>query len=96
MCYIQYQPVRTRDPSRFGSVEGRAKMEGSPVLCAKLLLGKGGTEPQNAAFYIHNDTILTESVITQRTADGLALLPKGWWMYLWHCCALSLCVFYSG
>lgn len=52
-------------------------MEGSPVLCAKLLLGKGGTEPQNAAFYIHNVTILTGSKLIQMTADGLLLLP--WW-----------------
>lgn len=36
-------------------------MEGSPVLCAKLLLGKGGTEPQNAAFYIRNNDVLVGS-----------------------------------
>lgn len=52
-------------------------MEGSPVLCAKLLLGKGGTEPQNAAFYIHNNAVLTGSRLIQMTEDGLVLLP-GW------------------
>lgn len=45
-------------------------MEGSPVLCAKLLLGKGGTEPQNAAFYIHNNAIPTGSGLIQMTEDG--------------------------
>lgn len=29
-------------------------MEGSPVLCAKQLLGKGGTELRNAAFFSHD------------------------------------------
>lgn len=50
-------------------------MEGSPVLCAKLLLGKGGTEPQNAAFYIHNNATLADSGLIQMTQDGLVLLP---------------------
>lgn len=50
-------------------------MEGSPVLCAKLLLGKGGTEPQNAAFYIHNNAILSGSRLIQMTEGVLVLLP---------------------
>lgn len=50
-------------------------MEGSPVLCAKLLLGKGGTEPQNAAFYIHNNAILTGLMLIHMTTDVLVLLP---------------------
>lgn len=51
-------------------------MEGSPVLCAKQLLGKGGTEPQNAAFYVHNNAIRTGSRLIQMTEDGLVLLPS--------------------
>lgn len=51
-------------------------MEGSPVLCAKLLLGKGGTEPQNAAFYIHNNAIHPGSRLIEMTEDGLGLLPE--------------------
>jgi len=50
-------------------------MEGSPVLCAKLLLGKGGTEPQNAAIYIDNNAILAGFRLIQMTMDGLVLLP---------------------
>lgn len=46
-------------------------MEGSPVLCAKQLLGKGGTEPQNAAFFIHTDDIRTGSRLIQMTEGGL-------------------------
>lgn len=51
-------------------------MEGSPVLCAKLLLGKGGTEPQNAAFYIHDNDIQKGSRLVQTTRDGLVLFPR--------------------
>lgn len=51
-------------------------MEGSPVLCAKLLLGKGGTEPQNAAFYFHNNAILPGSRRIRMTKDGLMILPE--------------------
>lgn len=46
-------------------------MEGSPVLCAKQLLGKGGTEPQNAGFYIHNNIVFIGSRVIQMTEDGL-------------------------
>lgn len=67
--------LKTRDSGGFRSVEGRAKMEGSPVLCAKLLLGKGGTEPQNAAIYIDNNAILAGFRLIQMTMDGLVLLP---------------------
>lgn len=70
-------------------------MEGSPVLCAKLLLGKGGTEPQNAAFYIHNNAILAGFRLIEMIMDGLVLLPGWRWTYLWEHCTLSLCVFYS-
>lgn len=51
-------------------------MEGSPVLCAKQLLGKGGTEPQNAASNIDNNAILPGTRIIQMTEDGLVLLPE--------------------
>ena len=50
-------------------------MEGSPVLCAKLLLGKGGTEPQNAAIYIHNNAIHSGSEAIQTTTDAFVSLP---------------------
>lgn len=49
-------------------------MEGSPVLCAKQLLGKGGTEPQNAVFYIHNNVVYIGSGLIEMTADGFVLL----------------------
>lgn len=52
-------------------------MEGSPVLCAKQLLGKGGTELRNAAFFIHNNAPRAGSASTPMIDGGLVLLP-GW------------------
>lgn len=52
-------------------------MEGSPVLCAKLLLGIGGTEPQNAAFFLNYNAIQMGFILFQTIGDGSVLLP-GW------------------
>lgn len=51
-------------------------MEGSPVLCAKLLLGKGGTEPQNAAFNVLNNAIPYGFILLQMSVDVLMLVPE--------------------
>lgn len=68
-------------------------MEGSPVLCAKLLLGKDGTESQNAAFYIQNNGTPAGSRRIRVTAGGWVILPRWRWASLWEHCTLSLCVF---
>lgn len=52
-------------------------MEGSPVLCAKQLLGIGGTELRNAAYFFHDNATVAGSASTQMIDGGLVLLP-GW------------------
>lgn len=65
-------------------------MEGSPVLCAKQLLGKGGTELRNAAFFTG-----AGSASTQMIDGGVVLLP-GWFSAPQRgYSTVSLCVFYS-
>lgn len=96
MCFIQQRPVKIRGCSPIRSVEGRAKMEGSPVLCAKLLLGKGATEPQNAAFHIRRDIIPGHSRIIQMIGDVLVLRSRWRELYLVFVCILfGLARFYA-
>lgn len=52
-------------------------MEGSPVLCAKQLLGIGGTELRNAAFLFRDGATGAGSAPAQTIDGGLVLLPGG-------------------
>lgn len=69
-------------------------MEGSPVLCAKQLLGIGGTELPNAAIFSHDSAPGAGSASTQMMDGGLVLLPGWAQACLRGCRAVSLCVFY--